>query len=74
VVVVGVKGGNENFLDGEILKTTTVSSLQMTTTTLFSYPGRLYDPIWIYSIRYHPPSPSRKHRQPHIDEQANANE
>ena len=28
VVVVGVKGGGENFLDGEILKTTTVDPLQ----------------------------------------------
>jgi len=27
VVVIGVKGGGENFLDGEILKTTTVGSL-----------------------------------------------
>ena len=28
MVVVGVKGGGENFLNGEILKTTTVGSLQ----------------------------------------------
>jgi len=28
VVVVGVKGGGEKFSDGEILKTTTVGSLQ----------------------------------------------
>jgi hypothetical protein len=28
VVVVGVKGGGEKILDGEILKTTTVGSLQ----------------------------------------------
>ena len=28
MVVIGVKGGSENFLDSEILKTTTVSSLQ----------------------------------------------
>jgi hypothetical protein len=28
VVVVGVKGGGENFLNSEILKTTTISSLQ----------------------------------------------
>jgi len=28
VVVVGVKGGGEKFLDGEILKTTTVGPLQ----------------------------------------------
>jgi hypothetical protein len=27
MVVVGVKGGGENFLDGEILKNTTVGSL-----------------------------------------------
>jgi hypothetical protein len=27
-MVVGVEGGGENFLDGEILKTTTVGSLQ----------------------------------------------
>jgi alpha-D-ribose 1-methylphosphonate 5-triphosphate synthase subunit PhnG len=50
VVVVGVEGGGEKFSDGEILKTTTVGSLQTTTTTLFSYPGHLYDPTWIYSI------------------------
>ena len=50
VVVVGVKGGGENFLDGEILKTTTVGSLYMMTTTLFSYPGHLYDLIWMHSI------------------------
>jgi len=28
VVVIGVKGSGEKFLDGEILKTTTVGSLQ----------------------------------------------
>jgi hypothetical protein len=28
VVVVGVKGGGEKFSDGEILKTTTIGSLQ----------------------------------------------
>jgi hypothetical protein len=28
VVVIGVKGGSEKFLDSEILKTTTVGSLQ----------------------------------------------
>jgi hypothetical protein len=28
VVVIGVKGGSENFLDSKILKTTTVGSLQ----------------------------------------------
>ena len=28
MVVIGVKGGSENFSDGEILKTTTVGSLQ----------------------------------------------
>jgi hypothetical protein len=28
VVVIGVKGGGEKFLDSEILKTTTVGSLQ----------------------------------------------
>jgi len=28
VVVIGVKGGSEKFSDGEILKTTTISSLQ----------------------------------------------
>ena len=28
MVVIGVKGGGEKFLDGEILKTTTVGSLQ----------------------------------------------
>jgi hypothetical protein len=28
VVVVGVKGGSENFSDGEILKTTTIGPLQ----------------------------------------------
>jgi len=28
VVVVGVKGGGEKFLDGEILKTTTIGPLQ----------------------------------------------
>jgi len=28
VVVIGVKGGGEKFSDGEILKTTTVGSLQ----------------------------------------------
>ena len=28
MVVVGVKGGSEKFSDGEILKTTTVGSLQ----------------------------------------------
>ena len=27
-MVIGVKGGGENFLDGEILKTTTVGPLQ----------------------------------------------
>jgi len=27
VVVVGVKGGSENFLDGKILKTTTIGPL-----------------------------------------------
>ena len=49
-MVVGVKGGGEKFLDGEILKTTTIGSLHTMTTTLFSYPGHLYDPTWIYSI------------------------
>ena len=44
VVVVGVKGGGEKFLDGEILKTTTIGSLQTMTTTLFSYLRHLYDP------------------------------
>jgi hypothetical protein len=47
---VGVKGGSEKFSDGEILKTTTVALYSTTTTTLFSYPGHLYDPIWINSI------------------------
>ena len=28
MVVVGVKGGGENFLDSKILKTTTIGSLQ----------------------------------------------
>jgi hypothetical protein len=51
VVVVGVKGGSKKNLDGEILKTTTVGSLYTTTTTLFSYPGHLYDPTWIYGIQ-----------------------
>jgi hypothetical protein len=73
VVVVGVEGGGEKFSDGEILKTTTVGSLQTTTTTLFSYLGHLYDPTWMRGVRYHPPSPSRKHRRPHIDEQVNVN-
>ena len=50
VVVVGVKGGGKKISDGEILKTTTVSPLQTITTTLFSYPGHLYNPTWIYSI------------------------
>ena len=44
VVVVGVEGGGGKFSDGEILKTTTVGSLHITTTTLFSYLGHLYDP------------------------------
>ena len=44
VVVVGVEGGGEKFSDGEILKNTTVGFLHTTTTTLFSYPGHLYDP------------------------------
>ena len=44
VVVVGVKGGGKNFLDSEILKTTTVALYNTTTTTLF-YLGHLYDPI-----------------------------
>jgi hypothetical protein len=51
VVVVGVKGGGEKFSDGKILKTTTVGSLHMTTTMLFSYLGHLYDPIWIYGTQ-----------------------
>jgi hypothetical protein len=46
----GVKGGGENFSDSEILKTTTVGSLQTITTTLFSYLGHLYNPTWIYGI------------------------
>ena len=45
-----------------------------TTTTLFSYPGHLYDPTWIYSIQYHPPSPSRKHQQPYINKWMSVNE
>jgi hypothetical protein len=45
---VGVKGGGEKFSDGEILKTTTVGSLYMMITTLFSYLGHLYDPTWMY--------------------------
>jgi hypothetical protein len=45
VVVVGIKGSGKKFSDSEILKTTTVGSLQIITTTLFSYPGHLYDPI-----------------------------
>jgi hypothetical protein len=45
VAVVGVKGGGENFSEGEILKTTTIGSLQTTTTILFSYPRHLYNPI-----------------------------
>ena len=44
VVVVGVEGSGEKFSDGEILKNTTVGSLYMTTTILFSYLGHLYDP------------------------------
>jgi hypothetical protein len=48
MVVVGVKGGSEKFSDGEILKTTTVSSLYTITTTLFFYLRHLYNPIWIY--------------------------
>jgi hypothetical protein len=51
VVVVGVEGGSEKFSDGEILKTTTVGSLHMTTITLFSYLGHLYNPTWIYSTQ-----------------------
>jgi len=51
VVVVGVKGGGKKFSDGEILKTTTIGSLQTTTTTLFSYLRHLYDPTWMHSIR-----------------------
>ena len=51
VVVVGVEGGGEKFSDGEILKNTTVGSLHTTTTTPFSYPGHLYDPTWMHSIR-----------------------
>ena len=43
-------GGGEKFSDGEILKNTTVGSLHTTTTTLFSYPGHLYDPTWMHSI------------------------
>jgi hypothetical protein len=74
VVVIGVEGSGEKFSDGEILKTTTVGSLQTTTTTLFSYSGHLYNPTWMRGIRYHPLSPSRKHRRPYINEQANANE
>ena len=31
----GVKGGGENFLDGKILKNTTVGSLYTTTITVF---------------------------------------
>ena len=50
MVVVGVKGGGENFSDGEILKTTTIGSLQTTTTILFSYLEHLYDLIWMHSI------------------------
>ena len=49
-MVVGVEGGGEKFSDGEILKNTTVGSLYMTTVTLFSYLGYLYDLIWMYSI------------------------
>ena len=51
MVVVGIESGGEKFSDGEILKTTTVGSLHMTTTTLFSYPGHLYDPTWMHGIR-----------------------
>jgi hypothetical protein len=51
VVVVGVKGSGGKFSDGEILKTTTVGSLQTTITTLFSYPGHLYNPTWIHGIQ-----------------------
>jgi hypothetical protein len=44
VVVVGVKGGGENFSDGEILKTTTIGPLQYDDyyTILLSL-GHLYD-------------------------------
>ena len=41
----GVKGGGEKFLDGEILKTLLLALYNMMTTTLFSYLGHLYDPI-----------------------------
>ena len=43
VVVVGIKGSSKKFSDGKILKNTTVSSLYIITTTLFSYLGHLYD-------------------------------
>jgi len=41
----GVKGGGEKFSDSKILKTTTVGLYNITTTTLFSYLGHLYNPI-----------------------------
>ena len=50
MVVVDVEGGGEKFSDGEILKNTTVGSLHMTTTMLFSYLGHLYNLTWMRSI------------------------
>ena len=50
-MVVGVEGGGEKFSDGEILKTTTVGSLQYDDHYAVSYPGHLYDPTWMNGIQ-----------------------
>jgi len=72
VVVVGVKGGGENFLDGKILKTTTVGPLQ--------YDDYYCSPIqgtctiqhgWI--VLNNIPQPLNwKYWQPYINKQVNA--
>ena len=73
VVVVGVKGGGENFSDGEILKTTTVGPLQYDNyyTVLSRAPVRsnMDAQFSITSLK----NPDGKHRRPHIDEQTSVN-
>ena len=72
-MVVGVKGGGENFSDGEILKTTTVGPLQYDNyyTVLSRAPVRsnMDAQFSITSLK----NPDGKHRRPHIDEQTSVN-
>ena len=73
-MVVGVKGGGEDFSDGEILKTTTVGPLQYDDyyTVLSGAPVRsnIDAQFSITSLK----NPNGKHRRPHINERISASE